>query len=154
MRSRWKILIAAGAALLALLAVNAVLTGQETKDAAVTMPDGRLLELPAGEAQILERGPPQGSPIVLIHGYTAAIDWWSRMMPYLTGEHRVLAIDLLGHGGSEKPAAGYSMEGQAELVAQAMRRRGVSGATVVGHSWAVSWAPPCSKRLPSSSRGW
>jgi pimeloyl-ACP methyl ester carboxylesterase len=47
---------------------------------------------------------------------------------------RVVAIDLLGFGGSEKPGSGYSIEDQAELVAQALSRLGVRRATVVGHS--------------------
>jgi len=50
------------------------------------------------------------------------------------GGHRVVAIDLLGHGGSEKPRSGYSMENQAQLVAQVLNGLGVEGATVVGHS--------------------
>ena len=45
----------------------------------------------------------------------------------------MIAIDLRGFGGSEKPASGYSMEDQAGLVAQALRRLGVRKATVVGH---------------------
>ncbi len=54
---------------------------------------------------------------MLIHGFTCAIDWWDRMMPLLERRHRVVAVDLLGHGGSEKPSSGYSMENQAKLVA-------------------------------------
>ena len=46
----------------------------------------------------------------------------------------MVAIDLLGHGGSEKPTSGYSIENQADLVAQALGKLGVSDAEVVGHS--------------------
>jgi pimeloyl-ACP methyl ester carboxylesterase len=46
----------------------------------------------------------------------------------------VIAVDLLGHGGSEKPTSGYSISNQADLVAQALGRLGVRDATVVGHS--------------------
>jgi pimeloyl-ACP methyl ester carboxylesterase len=46
----------------------------------------------------------------------------------------VVAIDLLGHGGSEKPASGYSIPNQADLVAQALGRLRVRDAEVVGHS--------------------
>ena len=73
-------------------------------------------------------------PIVLIHCYTCAIDWWDGMIPLLSRTHRVVAIDLLGHGGSEKPSSGYGMEQQASLVAQALNKLGVEGAVVVGHS--------------------
>ena len=46
----------------------------------------------------------------------------------------MVRIDLLGHGGSEKPKSGYSMDEQAALVAGALRRLNVEGAVVVGHS--------------------
>jgi pimeloyl-ACP methyl ester carboxylesterase len=56
------------------------------------------------------------------------------MAPLLTREHRVIRLDLLGFGGSEKRSGGYSMEDQARLVALTLNRLGVEGAVVVGHS--------------------
>ncbi len=100
----------------------------------MTVPGGRILELSGADLQVVDRGPRDAPPIVLLHGWTAALDWWDGMTPLLERHHRVIAIDLLGHGGSEKPDSGYSMENQAELVAQALRRLGVRRATVVGHS--------------------
>ncbi len=55
-------------------------------------------------------------------------------MPRLAREHRVVAVDLLGHGGSEKPSSGYTIENQANLVAEVLGRLGVRDAEVVGHS--------------------
>ncbi len=130
----WKIAIGMAVALVALLLVNTVLIDGETKSAAVTVPGGKLLELPGGEIQAVDRGPRDGSPIVLVHCFTCAIDWWDGVMPALAKEHRVVAIDLLGHGGSEKPADGYAIEDQAELLAQALARLGVHDAEIVGHS--------------------
>jgi pimeloyl-ACP methyl ester carboxylesterase len=130
----WKIAIGVVAALIALLLVNALLVDGETKPAAVTVPGGRLLDLPGGEVQVVDGGPREGSPIVLIHCFTCGIDWWDGMRPALERDHRVVAIDLLGHDGSEKPADGYSIEDQASLVAQALTRLGVRDAEVVGHS--------------------
>jgi pimeloyl-ACP methyl ester carboxylesterase len=82
----------------------------------------------------VERGPRDGDPIVLLHCFTCAVDWWDGMLPRLAGDHRVVALDLLGHGGSEKPGSGYSMPDQAALVAAAMERLGVRDAEIVGHS--------------------
>jgi len=56
------------------------------------------------------------------------------MIPLLDRDHRVVAVDLRGFGGSEKPGSGYSMEDQAEFVAEGLKRLGVHGATVVGQS--------------------
>ena len=134
MARRWKILIGIAGVIVVLLAINALLVEGETKSAAVTLPGGRILRLPGGEMQVLEKGPRHASPIVLLHCYTCSIAWWQRMIPLLDRDHRVLAVDLRGFGGSEKPGSGYSMEDQAAFVAEALKRLGVHGATVVGQS--------------------
>jgi pimeloyl-ACP methyl ester carboxylesterase len=130
----WKILIGVLAALVVLIGVNALVTGAETKSAGVTEPGGRIVSLPGGDLEVVEAGPRSGSPVVLVHCFTCAIDWWDGMIPLLAREHRVVAVDLLGHGGSEKPSSGYSIESQADLVAGVIGRSGVGKATVVGHS--------------------
>lgn len=134
MGRRWKIGIGVLAGLLALLVVNALLVGGKTGSASVTVPGGRILELPGGDLQVVEGGPRTGRPVVLIHCYTCSLGWWEGMRPALERRHRVVAMDLLGHGGSEKPGSGYTPSRQAELVAQALRRLRVRDATVVGHS--------------------
>ncbi len=144
----WKIGIGVALALLALLVVNALIADGETDSAAITEPGGRLFDLPAGEAQVVERGPRDGSPIVLIHCFSCAINWWDRVMPRLERNHRVIAIDLLGHGGSEKPGSGYTPANQAKLVAQALRRLDVSKAEVVGHSLGGAVAVALSQQDP------
>jgi len=121
-------------ALVALLVINTLLLDGETKKAEVTVPGGRILDLPDGEMQVRERGPRTGSPIVLIHCFSCAMDWWDGMLPMLERKHRVITVDLLGHGGSEKPGSGYTPENQAKLVAEALERLKVSDAEVVGHS--------------------
>lgn len=134
MARRWKILIGVVAALAVLLAINALVVGAETKPATVTMPGGRILHLPGGEMQILEKGPRAAPPIVLLHCFSCSIAWWQRMIPLLDHDHRVIALDLRGFGGSEKPRSGYAMGEQASFVAEALKRLDVHRATVVGHS--------------------
>ncbi|HEU4460981.1 MAG TPA: alpha/beta fold hydrolase [Solirubrobacterales bacterium] len=129
-----KIGIAAVLALVALLALNALWVSGKTEGAQVTVPGGRIFDLPSGDLQVAEHGSRSGAPIVLIHCYTCAMDWWDGMLPHLEAGHRVIAIDLLGHGGSEKPGDGYTPPNQARAVAEALERLGVEDATVVGHS--------------------
>jgi len=127
-------LIGVVAALVVLIGVNALAIDAETKSAGVTEPGGRIVSLPGGDMEVVEKGPRDGSPIVLIHCFTCAINWWDGMIPRLARDHRVIAVDLLGHGGSEKPSSGYSIPSQADLVAQALGKLGVRHAEVVGHS--------------------
>jgi pimeloyl-ACP methyl ester carboxylesterase len=134
MRRRWIIGIGVVAALLVLLAINALILDGETKQAEITVAGGRILDLPDGEMQERERGLRSGSPIVLIHCFSCAMDWWDGMLPMLERKHRVVEVDVLGHGGSEKPGSGYTPQNQALAVSQALERLHVTDAEVVGHS--------------------
>jgi len=130
----------------ALLAINTVIVDGETKDAEPTADGGRILKLPGGEVQVLEEGPSASDtraprpPIVLVHCYSCSLHWYDRLAPILARTHRVIRVDLLGHGGSEKPSSGYGIDEQAALVAGALDRLGVEGAVVVGHSMGFSVA--------------
>lgn len=147
-----KIAIGAVIVLAALLTVNTVVVDHETKEAGVTEPGGRILDLPGGKIEVVDHGPRNGSPIVLVHCFSCAINWWDRMMPRLDRTHRVLAVDLLGHGGSEKPTSGYTIPHQADLVAQAMAQLGVRDAVVVGHSLGGSVVTALAERSPQLVR--
>lgn len=58
-----------------------------------------------------------GCPLVLIHGFGAAIGHWRKNIPVLAAAgYQVYAIDLLGFGGSDKPALEYSLELWEQLV--------------------------------------
>jgi pimeloyl-ACP methyl ester carboxylesterase len=149
MRRGWKILIGVVVVLIVLLALNALSVDHETKAAGVTEPGGKILDLTGGDLEVVEEGPRSGSPIVLIHCFTCAINYWNKMIPALARQHRVIAIDLLGHGGSEKPRSGYSVSNQADLIAQALAKLGVSDAEVVGHSLGGAVAVALAQQSPA-----
>lgn len=143
MKRRWKVLIGLVVMLAVLLAVNAYVVDQQTKPAGVTTEGGRLISLPGGEVQVLEepaQSPKPGAPIVLLHCYACSLQWWDALAPLLTAEHRVIRVDFLGFGGSEKPSSGYSVEDQAQLVAGALNELEVQGAVVVGQSMGAAMA--------------
>ncbi len=132
---RWlKITLGVIAGLVVLLVLNAIVVSNATKDASVRNSGARLVETSNGTLQVLEQGNPRGTPIVLLHCYTCSMFWWDDLAPLLGRDHRVIRVDLLGHGGSDKPSAGYSIDDQATTVAEALAKLGVVNATVVGHS--------------------
>ncbi|MGI9021282.1 MAG: alpha/beta fold hydrolase [Solirubrobacterales bacterium] len=143
MRARYKVLIGLAVVLAALLALNAIALNQQTKAADVTVEGGEILSLPGGDVQVLETPAPAGAtgaPIVLLHCYLCSLEWWDELAPILAENHRVIRVDLLGHGGSEKPASGYSIPDQAGLVAGALNQLEVQGAVVVGQSMGATVA--------------
>ena len=52
----------------------------------------------------------EGSPIVLLHGWSSSLQWFRRNVHELAKGHRVLALDFRGHGSSDKTTAGHTME--------------------------------------------
>ena len=134
MRRALKIGLAVLGVIVVLLLLNAIALDNQTKDAEVDVDGAEIVQTSIGGLQLLEDGNPQGSPVVLIHCYTCSLHWWERMAPQLAADHRVIRVDLLGHGGSEKPKAGYGIDEQARGVAEALAEAGVQRAVVVGHS--------------------
>lgn len=52
-----------------------------------------------------------GTPLLLVHGFGASLGHWRKNIPVLAaGGYRVFAIDLLGFGGSDKPAIDYTLD--------------------------------------------
>jgi pimeloyl-ACP methyl ester carboxylesterase len=144
---RWlKITLGVVAGLIVLLLLNAVVVSNATRDAYVRDDGARLVDTSNGTLQVLDQG--TGSPIVLIHCYTCSMNWWDHLAPLLVRNHRVIRVDLLGHGGSAKPSAGYSIDDQAGAVAEALAKLGVVEATVVGHSLGGSVVTALAEQSP------
>lgn len=55
--------------------------------------------------EVVEGGERHGSPILFIHGYLfSSAVWWPQFESPLARRHRLIAMDLRGHGNSEKPS--------------------------------------------------
>ncbi|MFO0727864.1 MAG: alpha/beta hydrolase [Myxococcota bacterium] len=95
---------------------------------------GSFIEVDGTKLHYLERG--SGPPVVLLHGNPGSVEDWRSVIEGLEGDHRVLAFDRPGHGYSERgrddPGSPLT---QAELIAGALKKLGISGAIFVGHSW-------------------
>jgi pimeloyl-ACP methyl ester carboxylesterase len=132
-RVRWWHVAAATLALIgSAIVINTVIVSDETRPAHADV--GRIVRVLGHDVQVREDGPRSGPPIVLIHRFAGSIHEWDAIVPALDKAHRVIRTDLLGHGGSEKPGGGYSIEGQARLIAAVLDKLGVRNALVVGHS--------------------
>lgn len=84
-----------------------------------------------------EFGDATGPTVILIHGYTASAYVWKTAAPLLATEGlRVIAIDMVGFGYSEKPRSfEYSIAAQARMITRFMDRLGIGRAIVVGSSY-------------------
>ncbi|MEV0325961.1 alpha/beta hydrolase [Micromonospora echinospora] len=90
----------------------------------------------AGDAVELAFGfwPGRGRPIVALHGITASYVNFVGIAERLAGRRPLLALDLRGRGGSDKPDGPHGMSQHARDVAAAMEAFGLDDCVVVGHS--------------------
>lgn len=93
------------------------------------------VELETGiHMHVAEMGDAAGVPIILLHGYSDSWFSFSNVLPLIPKTYRVFALDLRGHGMTDKPATGYGMDEMAEDVVAFMKHYGLENATVIGHS--------------------
>src|SRR5579859_628269 len=79
--------------------------------------------------------PAAATALVLIHGITSSSLSWVRVAPRLAAGRRVIAVDLKGHGDSDRPATGYRLADQADEVAGLCTALGLADVSLIGHSW-------------------
>jgi len=108
-----------------------------------------ILPLDDGDIYVCQDGPRDAPALLLIHGSGVSSRSWDALVPLLTESHRVIRIDLLGHGRSAKPAdRDYAIPEQARRVGVALDRLGVPHAIVVGHSSGGSVATALAEQRP------
>jgi pimeloyl-ACP methyl ester carboxylesterase len=76
----------------------------------------------------------EGSPVLLVHGFTCDSHDWMYQQPALGGKHRVIAVDLRGHGHSSVPDDGYNPRQYAADLAALLEQLGTGPVVAVGHS--------------------
>ena len=77
-----------------------------------------------------------GSPIILVHGFGHSTLCWERNIKALSDAgYRVFAVDLFGHGLSDKPyGRKYSLELYAVQIREFMNAQRIKKASIAGHS--------------------
>jgi len=101
----------------------------------------------------LKAGPDTGLAILLLHGFGADMSTWMFNQAALAEDRPVHAIDLPGHGGSEKEMADGSVEALAESVLDYMDAAGLDVAYLVGHSLGGAIAATIALNVPSRVAG-
>jgi pimeloyl-ACP methyl ester carboxylesterase len=108
-----------------------------------------IAHLADGDIYFCEDGPHDAPVLLLIHGTASSARSWDLLVPMLTTSHRVIRIDLLGHGRSAKPAdGGYEIPDQGCRVSAVLDRLGVKECVVVGHSSGGTVATALAEQRP------
>ena len=89
--------------------------------------------------------------LVLIHGWTSNLEFWRDQIPDLAKRNRVIAIDLPGHGLSDKPQVTYSMDLFARAIDAVLRDAHVDRAVLMGHSMGTPVARQFYRKYPQKT---
>ena len=79
------------------------------------------------------QGPTTGPAVLMLHGFTDSWFSFSRVLPLMPSELRIVAPDMRGHGDSERPATGYRLDDLADDVLRMMDALQIPKAVLVGH---------------------
>ncbi len=84
----------------------------------------------------------EGRPLLLIHGYGAGMWVWEKQIDVLSQLFRVYAVDVIGHGFSDRPKIPYTPEAYIYFLRDFMDGVGIEKATLIGNSMGggIAWA--------------
>ncbi|MGI8547683.1 MAG: alpha/beta fold hydrolase [Gemmatimonadaceae bacterium] len=107
----------------------------------------RFVKLPSGlRLRVVECGDERSSrTVVCVHGWACSVYSYRLVMPLLAAEGmRTVAMDLQGHGLSDKPgdAGQYTLDALVQSVVETMDALAIARATLIGHSMA---GPICAR---------
>ena len=85
-----------------------------------------------GGTSFIEKG--EGDPILFIHGVGLNAEAWAPQIAAFSATHRVIALDMAGHGGSAAPPAEATLDDYVSQARRLLDDLGITAVNVVGHS--------------------
>jgi pimeloyl-ACP methyl ester carboxylesterase len=91
----------------------------------------------------------EGEPIVFVHGFPTSSHLWTEVVRFAPAGHRLVVVDLLGFGRSDRPAGrDVSVRGHAERMVGLLDELGINYACIVGHDVGGGVAQAMAVRWP------
>ena len=95
----------------------------------------------------------KGTAVVLLHGFLENQSMWKAFVPELSKKHRIITIDLLGHGETECLGYVHTMEDQADMVHHVLHELKIRKAVLIGHSMGGYVALAFAELYPDNVKG-
>lgn len=103
-----------------------------------TSPLSEFIEFPWGKIWVydsLSESPTDTEPLVFIHSMGASIFCWRNQIPLFKTQRRVIAMDMLGYGASDKNIlAKYDLDSQTQRLMDLLKVKGITKCSLVGCS--------------------
>jgi len=92
-------------------------------------------------------------PIVFVHGFACGQSDWAAQTAHLSPRHRIVAVDLRGHGMTPGDAVDCSLERYGADVVEVMRALALPPAVLVGHSMGCRVVLEAALQAPEHTAG-
>jgi len=113
--------------------------------------ESRFASVMGSRMHYVEQG--EGDPILLIHGNPTSAYLWRNVIPHLSGQGRVIAVDMIGFGKSDKPDIAYRFEDHAAYIEAFIEALQLENLTLVLHDWGGAVGLDYAARNPDNVRG-
>lgn len=115
------------------------MTTKLTKNIQQWQTQGQIARLAGHDIFYHDNGVKHSDAIVLLHGFPSSSYDWHLVLPLLGEEKRIICLDFLGFGLSDKPKNhSYSLMEQADIVELLLKKLGVKRAKIIAHDMGTS----------------
>ncbi len=104
-------------------------------------------------SRIRYRDEGEGDPILLLHGNPTSSYLWRNIIPYLVGQGRCIAPDLIGMGASDKPALSYHFTDHYHYLEAFVHKLGLKHIILVVHDWGSALGFYYAMKNPGNIKG-
>ena len=94
-----------------------------------------------------------GDPVLFVHGNPTSSYLWRNVLPYLQEQGRLIAIDLIGFGKSDKPEIDYTYKDQIKYLEGFIKKLKLKNITLILHDWGSVLGLDYAKRNESNVKG-
>jgi pimeloyl-ACP methyl ester carboxylesterase len=133
------------------LFATSILSGAALSQTKETPPQDRFAKLDTMRVHYQNYGEGKDA-VVFIHGWSCNLNFWKANIPAFVNQSRVIAIDLPGHGESDKPQFTYSMDLFARAIDAVLKDARVERVTLVGHSMGTPVIRQFYRNYPNKTR--
>jgi pimeloyl-ACP methyl ester carboxylesterase len=93
------------------------------------------------------------STLVFVHGWSCDARYWRAQLPHFAENHRVVMLDLAGHGHSGTTRSQYTMRAFGEDVKAVIEATGSRRVILIGHSMGGSVIAEAARLMPNRVKG-
>ena len=96
----------------------------------------------------------KGEPtLIFVHGWSCDRSYWREQLPYFAKKHRVVAIDLAGHGESGLNRKAWTLDAFGDDVAAVAAKLSLNQVVLIGHSMGGSVILKAAPKIPGQVIG-